>query len=77
MSVYSHINEILDKAEKDSQLCEGQAISVCPRICLDKLYKSMLCPLLDYCDAFYDSCTMYLSKQFNKLQRKASLLCTK
>ena len=36
----------------------------------------MIHPLLDYCDVIYDSCTMYESEQLDKLQRKASLLCT-
>ena len=46
------------------------------RSCLDKLCKSMILPLLDYCDVIYDSCTMYESDQIDKLQRKVSLLCT-
>ena len=49
---------------------------ILPRSYLDKLYKSMILPLLDYCDVIYDSCTMYESEQLDKLQRKASLLCT-
>ena len=36
----------------------------------------MIRPLLDYCDVIYDSCTMYESERLDKLQRKASLLCT-
>ena len=36
----------------------------------------MIRPLLDYCDEIYDSCTMYESERLDKLQRKASLLCT-
>ena len=46
---------------------------ILPRSCLDKLYKSMILPLFDYCDVIYDSCTMYESEQLDKLQRKASL----
>ena len=49
---------------------------ILPRSCLDKLYKSMILPVFDYCDVIYDSCTMYGSEQLDKLQRKASLLCT-
>ena len=36
----------------------------------------MILPLLDYFDVIYESCTMYESEQLDKLQRKASLLCT-
>ena len=49
---------------------------ILPKSCLDKLYKSMVRPFLDYCDVIYDSCPMYESKRLDKLQRKASLLCT-
>ena len=71
----SHINEILAKAEKRLSMMR-RSKNILPRSCLDKLYKSMILPLLDYCDVIYDSCTMYESEQLNKLQRKASLLCT-
>ena len=33
----------------------------------------MMRPLLDYFDVIYDSCTMYESKRFDKLQSIASL----
>ena len=36
----------------------------------------MIRPLLDYCDVIYDSCTMYESERLDKLQKKASVLCT-
>ena len=75
MSWSSHINEILAKAEKRLSLMRRSKHNL-PRSCLDKLYKSMILPLLDYCDVNYDSCTMYESEQLDKLQRKASLLCT-
>ena len=71
MSWSSHINGILAKAEKKT----GSKY-ILPRSYLVKLYKSMILPLLDYCDVIYDSCTMYESEQLDKLQRKASLLCT-
>ena len=41
----------------------------------NKLYKSLIHPLLDYCDVNYDSCTIYESELLDKFQRKASLLC--
>ena len=49
---------------------------ILPRNGLNKLYQSMILTLIDYCDVIYDSCTMYESEQLDKLQRKASLLCT-
>ena len=75
MSWSSHINEILAKAEKRLSMMRRSKYFL-PRSCLDKLYKSMILPLLDYCDVIYDSFTMYENEQLDKLQRKASLLCT-
>ena len=75
MTWSSHINEILAKAEKRLSMMR-RSKHILPRSCLDKLYKSMILPLLDYCYVIYDSCTMYESEQLDKLQRKASLLCT-
>ena len=71
MSWLSHINEILAKAEKRLSMMR-RSKHILPRSCLDKLYKSMIL----HCDVIYDSCTMYESEQLDKLQRKASLLCT-
>ena len=75
MSWSYHINEILAKAEKRLSIMR-RSKHILPRSCLDKLYKSMIRPLLDYCDVIYDSCTMYESERLDKLQRKASILCT-
>ena len=49
---------------------------LCTLTYFDKLYKSMILPLLDYCDVIYNFCTMYESEQLDKLQKQASLLCT-
>ena len=64
-----HINEILAKAEKRLSIMR-RSKHILPRSCLDKLYKSMIRQLLDYCDVIYES------ERLGKLQRKVSLLCT-
>ena len=38
--------------------------------------KSMIRPLLKYCDVTFDSCTLHESEQLDKIQREVSLLCT-
>ena len=60
MSWSSHINEILAKVEKRLSIMRRSKQNL-PKRCLDKLYKSMILPLLGYCDVLYDSCTMYES----------------
>ena len=74
MSWSSRINEILAKAVKRLSMMR-RSKHILPRGCLDKLYKSMILPLIDCCDAIYDSYTIYESEQLDQLQRKASL-CT-
>ena len=44
-----------------------------PRSCLDKI---IIRPLRNYCDVIYASCTIYESERLDKIQRKASFLCT-
>ena len=53
MSWSSHINEILVKAEKRLSMMR-RSKHILPRSCLDKLYKSMILPLFNYCDVIYD-----------------------
>ena len=58
----SHINEILAKVEKRLSIMRSRRSKQnLPKSCLDKLYNSMILPLLGYCDVLYDSCTMYES----------------
>ena len=64
MSWSCHINEILAKAEKKLSTMR-RSKHILARSCLDKLYKSMIGPLLDYRDVIYDSCTMNESERQN------------
>ena len=54
MSWSSHINEILAKAEKRLSIMP-RSKHILPSSCLDKLYKSMILPLLDYSVVIYDT----------------------
>jgi hypothetical protein len=47
-----------------------------PRICLEKLYKTIVRPILDYGDMLYDNCLNYESEFFEKVQRRAAILST-
>ena len=64
MSWSCHINEILAKVEKRLSIMR-RSKHILPRSCLDKLYKSMIRPVLDFCDVIYDSCTMYESERLD------------
>ena len=47
-----------------------------PRICLEKLYKTIVGPILDYGDVLYDNCLNYESEFLEKVQRRAAILST-
>ena len=67
MSWSSHINEILAKAEKLLSIMRRSKY-ILPRKCLDKLYKNMILPLLDYSDVIYDYCTMKVNNLINYIR---------
>ena len=47
-----------------------------PRSGLSSLYKTMLLPILKYCDIIYDNCTVRESAALEQVQRRAALVCT-
>ena len=47
-----------------------------PIICLEKLYKTIVRPILDYGDVLYDNCLNYESEFLEKVQRRAAILST-
>ena len=68
MSWSSHIKEILAKAEKILSIMQRSKYFL-PRKCLDKLYKNMILPLLDYSDVIYDYCTMKVNNLINYIRK--------
>ena len=48
-----------------------------PRSGLSSLYKTMILPILEYCDIIYDNCTVRESAALEHVQRRrAALVCT-
>ena len=47
-----------------------------PRSGLSSLYKTMILPILEYCDIIYDNCTVRESAAFEQVQGRAALVCT-
>ena len=47
-----------------------------PRSGLSSVYKSMVLPILEYCDVIYDNCSVRESAALEQVQRRAALACT-
>jgi hypothetical protein len=47
-----------------------------PRRSLCSLYKTMVLPIIEYCDIIYDNCTIKKSLALENVQRRAALICT-
>jgi hypothetical protein len=70
-----HINRIITKASaRVHQLRKFQY--KLPRIALEKIYTSMIRPILEYGDIIFDNMPFYLSQQLENVQRRAALICT-
>jgi hypothetical protein len=47
-----------------------------PRSSLEKIYTTMIRPILEYGDVIYDNIPIYLSEKLENVQRRAALICT-
>ena len=71
----TYITEICKKANKHLDVMFRMK-RLLPRICLEKLYKTIVRPILDYGDVLYDNCLNYESEFLEKVQRRAAILST-
>jgi hypothetical protein len=70
-----HIDSLVTKAGRCIGLLRRINRDV-PRECLEILYKSMVRPILEYCDTIYDGSTDTTLKRLESTQRQAALTCT-
>ena len=71
----THINRISVKANK----CVGLMRRVCrelPRACLENIYLTMVCPIIEYGGVLFDGCPKKHTDPLDKVQREAGLVCT-
>jgi hypothetical protein len=76
MSWKAHIEKIVTKASRALNLIQ-RACTIFPRSTREKLYNSMVLPILDYGDILYDNAPFNIKEQLNKLHRKAAVMCTR
>lgn len=70
-----HINRTIVKASKRLHLMNSVRLLL-PRRSLCSLYKTMILPILEYCNVIYDNCTLRDSLALDNVQRRAALICT-
>jgi hypothetical protein len=71
----THINRIADKGSK----CVGlmrRASRDLPRECLEKLYLTMIRPIIEYGGLLFEGCPDAHTQALDKVQRAAALVCT-
>ena len=72
----NHIGKLcICKASKRNALLNRVRLKL-RRGTLCSLYKSMVLPIIEYCDIIYDNCTVRDSIAIEQVQRRAALVCT-
>ena len=75
LSWQRHINKAILKANKLLYVMNNIKTKL-PRNALCALYKSMLLPVIEYCDVIFDNCTIRAALALENVQRRAALACT-
>jgi hypothetical protein len=75
LSWNDHIDSLVTKASRCIGLLRRINRDV-PRECLEILFKSMIRPILEYCDIIYDGSPDTHLKRLESTQRQAALTCT-
>ena len=75
LSWRKHIFTVINKASRAIHILNFVKHRL-PRSGLSSLYKTMILPILEYCDIMYDNCTVRESAILEQVQRRAALVCT-
>jgi hypothetical protein len=70
-----HIDKIINKASKRVTVLQRLRYKI-PRPALEKIYLTMIRPVLEYGNILYDNCTNQQSNKIEALQRRAALICS-
>ena len=75
LSWEKHIFTVVNKASKAMHILNFVKHRL-PKSGLPSLYKTMILPILEYCDIIYDNCTVRESAALEQVQPRAALACT-
>ena len=71
-----HINKIVNKANKRLNVISRYK-NYLPRFTLERLYTTMIRPVLEYGNVLYDNAPKNLLRLVDQVQRRAGLICTR
>jgi len=75
MTWHDHINRIIKKAHRTLNVIK-RIQHLVPRTILERLYKTLVLPIIEYGNIIYDNTTVELSDKLEKTQKYAAVLCT-
>ena len=75
LSWQRHIDKSILKANNVISVMNRIKMKI-PRSSLCTLYKTMILPIIEYCDIIYDNCTVREALALENVQRRAALVCT-
>ena len=75
ISWQTHIEHVCKKASKGIGVLR-RVKDVTTKECLERLYKTLVLPHLDYCSLVWDNCANDLKTRLQKLQNKAARVIT-
>ena len=70
-----HVNNLTTRANRRLNILSRYR-GIFPRSALEKLYKTMVRPILEYGDIIYDNCPAKTSIAIERVQRRAAIICT-
>ena len=74
MSWGKHISKCVIKASHRVNLLSRVKYKL-PKFSLCSIFKTLVKPIIEYCNVIYDNCTMNESMELEKCQRRAALVC--
>ena len=75
MTWHAHINRIIEKASNRVTTLSRVKYKL-PRPALQRIYLTMIRPILEYGDIIFDNCSIYLKNKLESVQRRAAIICT-
>ena len=76
LSWRKHIFTVINKASRAIHILNFVKHRLPRSSGFSSLYKTMILPILEYCDIIYDNCTVRESAALEQVQRRAALVCT-
>ena len=75
LSWNEHVYKLINKASKRMFIL-SQFRNLLPRIALERIYTSMIRPVLEFGDVLYDSVSLSTARALETIQRQSAIICS-